>query len=58
MQARPAAGGAFDEVRRVRLRGGGTRFRLAVDLPAGAWRVRVRYVDRGIVEAGRSRARP
>ena len=57
VQARPAAGGAFGEVRRVRLRGGGTRFRLAVDLPAGAWRVRVRYVDRGIVEAGRSRAR-
>jgi tungstate transport system substrate-binding protein len=57
VEARPAAGGAFDEVRRVRLRGGGTRFRLAVDLPAGAWRVRVRYVDRGIVEAGRSRAR-
>ena len=41
----------------MRLRRGGNRFRVAVDLPAGAWRVRVRYVDRGIVEAGRSRAR-
>ena len=57
VQARPATGGAFREVRRVRLRRGGNRFRAAVDLPAGAWRVRVRYVDRGIVEAGRSRAR-
>ena len=57
VQARPAGGGAFREVRRLPLRRGGTRFRLAVDLPAGAWRVRVRYVDRGIVEAGRSRAR-
>ena len=57
VQARPAAGGPFRSVREVRLRGGGSRFRLGVDLPAGTWRVRVAYVDRGIVERGRSRPR-
>ena len=55
--ARPASGGTFRAVRRVRLRGGGTRFRLGVALAAGRWDVRVRYVDRGIVEAGRSARR-
>ena len=54
VQAHPAAGGPFRTVREVRLRRGNARFRLAVDLPAGAWRVRVAYVDRGIVGRGRS----
>ncbi len=55
--ARPAAGGRFREIRRVRLRRGGNRFRLSAPLAAGRWQVRVRYVDRGIVEAGRSARR-
>ena len=55
--ARPAAGGRFQEVRRLRLRSGGNRFRLGATLAPGRWDVRVRYVDRGIVEAGRSARR-
>jgi hypothetical protein len=55
--ARPAAGGRFQEVRRVRLRGDGKRFKLGARLAPGRWKVRVRYVDRGIVEARRSPAR-
>ena len=54
--ARPAGRGTYARVRRVRL-GGGSRFRLRAALPAGRWEVRVRYVDRGIVETGRSAAR-
>ena len=55
--AQPAAGGAFQEVRRLRLRRGGNRFRLGATLAPGRWDVRVRYVDRGIVRAGRSARR-
>ena len=55
--ARPAAGGRFQEVRRLRLRRGDNRFRLGATLAPGRWDVRVRYVDRGIVEAGRSARR-
>ena len=55
--ARPAAGGRFQELRRVRLGNGSNRFKLATGLAPGAWDVRVRYIDRGIVEAGRSRGR-
>lgn len=54
--ARPAGGGGYERVRRVRL-GGGSRFRLTAPLAAGRWDVRVRYVDRGIVETGRSAGR-
>ena len=57
VQARPPSGGRFRPIRRVRLERGGNRFRLSAPLGAGSWRVRVRYVDRGVVEAGRSRAR-
>ena len=56
--ARPAAGGGFERVRRLRLGdGGGGRFRLRVPLAPGRWDVRVRYRDRGIVETGRSAGR-
>jgi tungstate transport system substrate-binding protein len=55
--ARPLAGGSFEEVRRIRLRGSGNGFRLSTPLAAGSWKVRVGYVDRGVVEAGRSAAR-
>jgi tungstate transport system substrate-binding protein len=55
--ARPAAGGRFRVVRRVRLGNGSSRFKLSAALAAGRWDVRVRYVDRGIVEAGRSATR-
>jgi tungstate transport system substrate-binding protein len=51
--ARPAGGGAYERVRRLRL-GGGSGFRLSIPLAPGRWDVRVRYVDRGIVETGRS----
>jgi tungstate transport system substrate-binding protein len=55
--ARPAAGGRFEVVRRVRLRSDRKRFKLAAGLAPGRWQVRVRYVDRGIVEARRSPGR-
>ena len=55
--ARPAAGGRFREVRRLRLGSAGNRFRLGASLAPGRWDVRVRYVDRGIVGAGRSARR-
>jgi tungstate transport system substrate-binding protein len=54
---RPAGSGQFRELRRVRLGSGGNRFKLGVALASGRWDVRVRYVDRAIVEAGRSAAR-
>lgn len=57
VEARPASGGRFRVIRRVRLRDGGHGFRLGAPLAAGRWLVRVRYVDRGVVEAGRSSAR-
>jgi tungstate transport system substrate-binding protein len=57
VQARPAGGAGFRRIRRVRLAATGSRFRLSAPLAAGSWRVRMRYVDRGIVGAGRSRAR-
>jgi hypothetical protein len=55
--ARPAAGGRFQELRRVRLSSGRKRFKVGARLGPGRWRVRVRYVDRGIVEARRSPGR-
>ena len=55
--ARPSGGGRFRELRSVRLRSGSNRFKLGAALASGRWDVRVRYVDRGIVEAGRSAAR-
>jgi len=54
--ARPAAGGRFREVRRARL-GSSKRFKFGAALAPGNWEVRVRYVDRGIVEARRSPVR-
>jgi tungstate transport system substrate-binding protein len=55
--ARPASGGRYGEVRRVRLRRGGNRFELGAPLPPGGWDVRVRYEDRGIVNPAISAAR-
>jgi hypothetical protein len=57
VHARPTGGGRFRAVRAVRLRGARKSFRVAAPLEPGSWRVRVRYVDRGVVEAGRSRTR-
>jgi tungstate transport system substrate-binding protein len=54
---RPETGGRLRQVRRLRLRSGSNRFKLGVALAPGRWRLRVRYVDRGTVEAGRSAGR-
>ena len=56
VQARPAAGGAYRVVGRVAPRRG-TQFAINAPLADGRWRVRVRYVDSGTVEAGTSRVR-
>jgi len=55
--ARPAGAGRFERVRRLQLGTGGNRFRLSADLAPGRWQMRVRYVDRGVVETGRSATR-
>ena len=55
--ARQASGGRYRKVRTVRLRRGGSRFKLGAPLAPGRWDVRVRYVDRGIVGSRRSAAR-
>jgi hypothetical protein len=57
VQATAAGTSRSTEVRRLRLRKGGTHYRLVAPLGPGRWKVRVRYVDRGVVEAGRSAAR-
>jgi tungstate transport system substrate-binding protein len=55
--ARPAGGGQFRTVRRLRLRNGSRRYELSAPLVPGRWQVRVRYTDPGVVEAGRSARR-
>jgi tungstate transport system substrate-binding protein len=57
VRARRAGAGGFGLVRRVRLGRRGMRYRVAVNLPAGSWQVRTRYVDRGVVSPGASRPR-
>ena len=57
VRARRAGDRGFGLVRRVRLARRGGRYRVAVDLPAGSWQLRTRYVDRGIVSPGASRIR-
>ena len=47
----------FGLVRRVRLPRRGSRYRIDVNLPAGTWELRTRYVDKGIVAPGASRVR-
>ena len=47
----------FRVVRRIRLRGAGSRYRATVALPAGRWSLRTRYLDRGVVEADSSNIR-
>ena len=57
IRARRAGGRGFGLLRRVRLGRRGSRYRIAVNLPAGLWQLRIRYVDRGIVSPGASRVR-
>jgi len=57
VRARRAGDRGFGLVRRVRLARRGGSYRVAVDLPAGSWQLRTRYVDRGIVSPGASRIR-
>jgi tungstate transport system substrate-binding protein len=57
IRARRAGSRRFGLVRRVRLRRRGGCYRIAVNLPAGLWQLRGRYVDRGIVSSGDSRVR-
>jgi tungstate transport system substrate-binding protein len=54
--ARSAAGGPFRLVRRARPGGPGSRFSLTAGVALGS-QVRLRYVDRGTVEAATSRVR-
>jgi tungstate transport system substrate-binding protein len=55
--ARPHGGGRYRVALRRRTDTARSRFRLRAALAAGRWDVRVRYVDRGVVRTGRSRAR-
>jgi tungstate transport system substrate-binding protein len=57
VRARGVGGHGFRLVRRARLPRRGSRYRIAVNLPAGSWELRTRYVDRGIVSPGSSRIR-
>ena len=57
IRARRRGARGFGLVRRVRLAPPRSRYRIAVNLPAGSWELRIRYVDRGIVSPGASRIR-
>jgi tungstate transport system substrate-binding protein len=57
IRGRQAGNRRFGLVRSVQLRRRGSRYRIAVNLPAGLWQLRARYVDRGIVASGDSRIR-
>ena len=57
IRARRASNRRFGLVRMVRLRRRGRRYRITVNLPAGLWQLRARYVDRGMVSSGDSRVR-
>jgi hypothetical protein len=57
VRARRAGTQGFRLIRRVRLERRGSRYRTVVDLPAGSWQLRTRYVDGGIVSPGASRVR-
>ena len=57
VRARRAGARTFGLARRVRLERRGSRYRIAVNLPAGSWELRTRYVDPGIVSSGASRVR-
>jgi tungstate transport system substrate-binding protein len=57
VRARRAGAQGFGLVRRVRLPRRGSRYRIDVNLPAGSWELRTRYVDKGIVAPGASRVR-
>jgi tungstate transport system substrate-binding protein len=50
-------GGRLSVVRRVRLPGTGSRYRVRVNLPGGRWQLSTRYVDPGVVSSGVSRVR-
>ena len=57
VRARRAGGGSFEVVRRVRLRGAGSRYRVTVALRSGNWSLQTRYLDPGVVDAGTSSTR-
>jgi len=57
VRARRSGSQGFGLVRRVRLPRRGSRYRIDVNLPAGTWELRTRYVDKGIVAPGASRVR-
>jgi hypothetical protein len=57
VRARRMGASGFELARRVRLARRGSRYRVTVNLPAGSWELRTRYVDQGIVSPGASRVR-
>ena len=57
VRARRAGSSSFGVVRRVRLRGERSRYRVTVTLPSGSWSLQTRYLDRGAVAAGTSNSR-
>ena len=57
VRARHAGSQGFGLMRRARLPRRGSRYRIDVNLPAGSWELRTRYVDKGIVAPGASHVR-